>query len=112
MSRGTLDRERAQQRYETLLDAFLTADRRRRGTLPFDRVSEIYSLYFHSSAGQLRPEELPSLIQKHTTVGADGLANVDYMGFADSVRQSLANLGPRLLPTHMEHLRRENAPEP
>ena len=50
---GFLTPERIEMRYNTLLDAFLTADRRRRGYLHFDRVIEIYALYFHSAAAQL-----------------------------------------------------------
>ena len=84
-----LTHERVQHRYETLLEAFLTADRRRRGTLPFDRVSEIYSLYFHSSSGQLGSGELPALLQDHTSPGGavDGVVGVDYMAFAEAVRK-------------------------
>ena len=40
----------ADSRYATLLDAFLTADRRRRGHLPYQRTLDIYTLYFHASA--------------------------------------------------------------
>ena len=50
--------ERVQQRFDTLLDAFQTADRRQRGYLPYDRVVAIYSLYFNASVGKLDDNEL------------------------------------------------------
>jgi len=75
-------------RYTTLLDAFLTADRRRRGYLPFDRVLEIYSLYFHSAAGQLKDAELAACVEQHMTQAAsDGSLVVDYMALASALRK-------------------------
>ena len=55
---SSLSSERVEQRYNTLLDAFLTEDRRRRGYIPLDRAVEIYNLYFHSSVGGLTGREL------------------------------------------------------
>ena len=65
MSRS-MTHDRVQMRFETLMDAFLTADRRRRGVLAVDRVLELYSLYFHSASGELTGTELSSCTTTRT----------------------------------------------
>lgn len=80
--------DRVQHRYQTLIDAFHTADRRQRGHLPYDRVLEIYSLFFHSSVGMLENDELQRFVEKcmrHSN--ADGALVVDYTKLADSLRK-------------------------
>ena len=79
--------ERVDMRYNTLLDAFLTADRRRRGYLPFDRVLEIYVLYFHSAAAHLKDADLTEFIERYHTISAEGAAAVDYMQLAAALRK-------------------------
>lgn len=75
-------------RYTTVLDAFLTTDRRRRGHLPFDRVLEIYSLYFHSAAAQLKNEELAPFVEQFMVPSpTDGSPVVDYMALAEALRK-------------------------
>ena len=85
----SLDNDNIQRRYETLLDALLSADRHRRGYLAFDRVSEIYSLYFHASAHQLAAHELPTFLRQFTSPMApdEGVHFIDYMSFATAVRK-------------------------
>ena len=84
--RNFLTPERVEMRYNTILDAFLTADRRRRGHLPFDRVLEIYALYFHSAAAHLRDSELTSFVEQHM-MSVDGSLVVDYMQLALALRK-------------------------
>lgn len=69
------------------MDAFHTADRRQRGHLPYDRVFEIYSLYFHASVGQLENEELVSLVEKCMHHSSDGALVVDYARLAEALRK-------------------------
>ena len=56
--RQFLTPDRVQHRYNTLIDAFNTADRRQRGFLAYDRVMEIYALFFHASVGELEEGEV------------------------------------------------------
>lgn len=80
--------ERVQHRHATLLDAFHTADRRLRGYLPFDRVVEIYSLFFHASVAQLKDDELITFVTGCANYnGPDGALVVDYGKLAESLRR-------------------------
>ena len=82
----TLDR--IQLRYTTILDAFHTADRRQRGHLPYDRILEIYGLYFNAAAGVLSEQELAEFAEKfmwHTPT--DGTLVVDYVKLAEALRK-------------------------
>ena len=80
--------ERVQLRYSTLLEAFQTADRRGRGYLPYDRVLEIYGLYFNSSVAMLTEPELANCAEKfifHTP--NDGSLVVEYAKLAEELRK-------------------------
>lgn len=80
--------ERVQQRFDTLLDAFQTADRRQRGYLPYDRVVAIYSLYFNASVGKLDDNELAQFADKIMAHHpSDGGLVVDYLRLADDLRK-------------------------
>ena len=76
---SSLSSERVEQRYNTLLDAFLTEDRRRRGYIPLDRAVEIYNLYFHSSVGGLTGRELEKFVAEYSSMAQTGATVVDYM---------------------------------
>jgi len=91
--------ERVEMRYTTLLDAFLTADRRRRGYLHFDKVIDIYLLYFHSAAAQLKDAELTGFVEQHMVQApSDGSLVVDYMALAGALRRR----DERLMREHPE----------
>ena len=85
--RAFLTPERVTHRYNTLIDAFNTADRKQRGHLPYDRILEIYALYFHNSVGQLQDEELTGFVEKFARHAGDGTIVVEYPRLADALRK-------------------------
>lgn len=86
--RHFLTPERIEMRFTTLLDAFLTADRRRRGYLNIDQVIQVYSLYFNSAAAKLEDSELIAFVERHLLPPqSDGSRIVDYMALAEGLRQ-------------------------
>ena len=110
---SSLSSERVEQRYNTLLDAFLTEDRRRRGYIPLDRAVEIYNLYFHSSVGGLTGRELEKFVAEYSSMAQTGATVVDYMELARALKtrdQDFA-LNIRMKPK-TELIRRDLAPPP
>ena len=85
--RAFLTPERIATRHGTLIDAFNTADRKQRGHLPYNRVLEIYALYFHSSVGQLQDEELAAFVEKFSHHAGDGSIVVAYPALADALKK-------------------------
>ena len=80
--------ERVELRFNTLLDAFDTADRRQRGYLPYERVVEIYSLYFNASVGVLQDDELAAFADKFMSHSpSDGVLVVEYAKLAEELRR-------------------------
>ena len=69
--------EAVQHRHTTLMDALTAADRRGRGHLPYDKVLEVYALFFHTAVGELRDHELASFVSNHAYHGSSGDLVVD-----------------------------------
>jgi len=81
----TLTAEMVERRHSTIVDAFLTEDRRRRGYLAIDRCLELYQLYFNSAVGELLDNELSVFVDKYTSESPGGARVVDYMSFAQAL---------------------------
>ena len=81
----TLTVEMVERRHSTIVDAFLTEDRRRRGYLAIDRCLELYQLYFNSAVGELLDNELSVFVDKYTSESPGGARVVDYMSFAQAL---------------------------
>ena len=85
--RAFLTPNRVAHRHSTLIDAFHTADRKQRGHLPYDRILEIYALYFHASVGQLQDEDLAAFVEKFARHSGDGSLVVEYSHLADALKK-------------------------
>lgn len=58
---------------------FDSRSRAQRGYLPYDRVLEIYALFFHASVGEMSEDELGSRVEQFTHHGGpEGTLVVDY----------------------------------
>lgn len=76
-----------QHRFDTLTEAFQTADRRQRGHLPYDKVLEIYTLFMHNAISELLEAELASFVERHAHHSTTGDLVVDYKGLANALRR-------------------------